>query len=195
MLPHLSPEEQHLLRLQNFQRLRDQKRREQYLDYRFKKTGYYKITLAIRIFFIVFTCVALYPAAVITSNLKKVTKVEFKTYYTGRHGSKKHPYSEFATQDGYYFPVEKLSDPISGGDSIITYKNVLFKTTGIAKTNGGSVNPVSGPIPGLAGLFVISLFSILSFERRWRSTLLINLIVAAGSLFMFWYYVEYLISF
>ncbi|HYK75745.1 MAG TPA: hypothetical protein VEV16_02115 [Daejeonella sp.] len=196
MQTRLTPEERHLRSIQNVRRLADQERRKRLLNFMFKKSRYFKISLTIRIFFIVFTCLAFYPALYVESHPKKVTGIKHKYYYGGgKWTATKHPYVEFATHDGYYLPVTLFYAPIKVGDTVLTYRNILFKKAAILQENDGYIHRLSGPFPGLAGLIIISIFSILSFQKRYATdTRRINFILSTGSIFVVWYYIEYLIS-
>jgi hypothetical protein len=194
MQVRLTPEERHLRSVQNVQRLAHQQRRKRLLDYLFKKTKYFKISLIIRIFFIVFTGLAFYPALYMESNPTRVTGIEHKYYYSGKWFAKKHSYVEFATHDGYYLPVPLLYDPIKVGDTILTFRNILFKKAAILQENDGYFHRLSGRFPGFVGLIIISIFSILSFQKRYATdTRRINFILTGGSIVIVWYYIEYFI--
>ncbi len=196
MHSRLTTEQRHLQTLQNVERIAVRERRERLTLHLFKKTSYYKITFAFRVFLIVFTCLAFYPKFSMDDRQQKITGIQFKSSYSGgKFSSRTNSYIEIATADGLFLPVSRSNTPIDTSGSINIYRNLVFKIVGMTQKDDTYINDVSR-LPGLAGLIIISMLSLMSFQKKYQSDIpRINLVVASGLLLFIWYYIEFWISF
>ncbi|MCO4292967.1 hypothetical protein NF867_08845 [Solitalea sp. MAHUQ-68] len=189
-MSRLTTEERQQRSLLNLQRLREQSRRDRAINFLYRKSKFFKVTVYVRCFFILFTVLNYLPFLPFKSTPEEVTGYSFSSSRTKYGGSSTTNYNYSTTEGNVYTTPIGGCVSINKGDHIIAYRNVFFKATAISKVDNSCFNYTSNIAMVKIFLTMLSILSILTFFKRgWlEEEEQLNAIMLAGLGLTIWYF-------
>ncbi|MXV51509.1 hypothetical protein GS399_11055 [Pedobacter sp. HMF7647] len=192
-MPRFTDEERWQRSIANIGRLRIENRRNRLINYRYRKSTYFRISMVLRAAFLLFLVLLIFSRPILKSGPEKIIKTNYTDVYEPRrYGQKIESYLIITIKDGRQFSSLStyFSPDFEVGDRILTYRNFLLKIAYIApaETPNNLVRTDSGGLSPCLFLLAFVLYSFFNLNDYNKSRELTAVLLVGSCIVLYYYF-------